>query len=257
MKIMKISEFGIRASLLIGLIVASSSVLAQVPLPAAGKAKPIHDGITLYERVSMNELNRIHIVDGRIKMMHFKTQELDVSKDEDTGQAFFTPKVNKTISVFITTEKGATFTLVLQPIPDVPAVNLAFKEGEQGTGEAGSPTTDTHTRGVSPVSSMSYEQAISTLILAAATNQSLPGVSEQQINQAIPLWDQTHFLHLRTLTAAGMRLAEFRLTNTGVQTLRMTEQELYKPGVLAVAMEQQILAPGEATPVFVVMGGEQ
>jgi conjugal transfer pilus assembly protein TraK len=34
--------------------------------------------------------------------------------------------------------------------------------------------------------------------------------------------------------------------------MRLAEAELYKPGVLAVAIEQLNLAPGETTGVFVV-----
>ena len=34
--------------------------------------------------------------------------------------------------------------------------------------------------------------------------------------------------------------------------MRIAEAELYKPGVLAVAIEQLTLAPGESTSVFII-----
>lgn len=235
-------------------VVVPLSVLSQSLTPAAvSRAKPIHDGITLYERVSRDELNRLHVVDGRIKMMHFKTQELEVVKDDASGQAFFTPKTDKTISVFVTTQSGTTFTLILQPVPKMPAANVMVQEISAGAA-AGVQAAAEGTGG-SPITSMSYEQAISTLIYTAATNQHLPGVSEQQVNQEIPLWEQARFVHVRTLSSAGLQLGEYRLTNTSGKSMRLVEQELYKPGVLAVAVEQHLLAPGEATPVFVVLGG--
>lgn len=244
---------GVVSSLVV--LVSATQVLAQA-IPALGRAKPVYEGITLFERVSREELNRLHVVDGRIKMMHFKTQELEVVKDEDSGQAFFTPKTDKTISLFITTQAGTTFTLVLQPVPKMPAANVMVQEAStQPEAVASAQQTRLPSTGASPMASMSYEQAISTLIYAAATNQVLPGVSEQAVNQAIPLWEQAAFVHIRTLSSAGLQLGEYRLTNTSKQPMRLVEQELYKPGVLAVAVEQHLLAPGESTPVFVVLGG--
>lgn len=235
-------------------LASATQVLAQA-LPALGRAKPVYEGITLFERVSRDELNRLHVVDGRIKMMHFKTQELEVVKDEDSGQAFFTPKTDKTISLFITTQAGTTFTLVLQPVPKMPAANVMVQEMPTPTAADASAQVRTSSPGATPMASMSYEQAISTLIYAAATNQVLPGVSEQAVNQAIPLWEQATFFHVRSLQSSGLQLGEYRLTNTSKQPMRLVEQELYKPGVLAVAVEQHLLAPGESTPVFVVLGG--
>lgn len=232
---------------------ASAQVASSSPIVSGSQAKPVFDGVTLYERVSRDELNRLSIIDGRIKRMHFKTEEMDVTKDDVNGQAFFTPKTDKTISVFVTTQRGATFTMVLQPVPKMPAVNLMVQE-TQATPSAGAPGQQVQkeaTLGV--LSAMNYEQAISTLIYAAATSQSLPGVSEQSVNQSIPLWQGTSFTHVRTLQAAGMRLGEYRLANVSKSPIRLVEQELYKPGVLAIAVEQHVLDPGEATPVFIVM----
>jgi conjugal transfer pilus assembly protein TraK len=42
------------------------------------------------------------------------------------------------------------------------------------------------------------------------------------------------------------------LTNVSAAPMRLAEAELYKAGVLAVAIESLNLAPGEATNVFVV-----
>jgi conjugal transfer pilus assembly protein TraK len=227
-------------------------------LPRAG-GKPVYEGITLFERVSRNELNRLSITNGRIGRMHFKTDELDVTKDDALGQAFFTPRVDKTISVFITTTSGLTFTLVLQPVPSMPAVNIALTEQRAAQGQipqegAASPGA---ARAPALLTQMSYEQAITTLIFGAATGQEIPGVSEEKLGVSLKLWQGTTFDHLRNLRTSGLRLEEYRLTNIGKTTIRVAEPELYKPGVLAVAIEQHVLEPGEATPVFVVLGDQR
>lgn len=50
----------------------------------------------------------------------------------------------------------------------------------------------------------------------------------------------------------GERGEKYRLTNTGKTALRLVEQELYRKGVVAVAIEQMQLEPGQTTSVHVV-----
>jgi conjugal transfer pilus assembly protein TraK len=71
------------------------------------------------------------------------------------------------------------------------------------------------------------------------------------------LWQGTSFVHVRNLRTSGIRLEEYRLMNIGNTVIRLVEQELYKPGVMAVAVEQHVLEPGEGTPVFVIVGDKQ
>jgi len=226
----------------------------QASLTASiSRAKPVHEGATIFERVSRHEMTRLQVVGGRIRHINFKPEELEITQNHEGGQAILTPLVDKEISLFVTTNSGVTFTLILRPEPGLPARTVAVTEqasehtqspAQRGAGFEQKPT---------PLSMMTFEQAITTLIYVAANNQQLQGVSEQTINTRVPLWQGTEFVHLRNLKAAGMVLSEFRLTNTSKQPMRLIEQELYKPGVLAVAVEQHALEPGESTPVLVVL----
>jgi conjugal transfer pilus assembly protein TraK len=247
------------ASLLLNVGVAFAQLPALqeqpgVPTPT-GRGKPVAEGITLFERVSRSELNRLSIGNGRIAKMHFKTEELEATKDDALGQVFFTPKVDKTISVFVTTASGMTFTLVLQPVPNMPAVNVALME--QRPQDAAAANGRVVAQQPAPLQQMSYEQAISTLVFGAATSQQIPGVSEERVGQQMALWQGTSFVHVRNLRTSGIRLEEYRLMNIGNTVIRLVEQELYKPGVMAVAVEQHVLEPGEGTPVFVIVGDKQ
>jgi len=236
---------------------AQMPVLQDQPVSASAliRGKPVHEGITLFERVSRSELNRLSISNGRIAKMHFKTEELEATKDEALGQVFFTPRVDKTISAFVTTASGMTFTVVFQPVPNMPAVNVSL--AEQRPQEAVAASARATAAQPSPLQQMSYEQAISTLVFGAATSQDIPGVSEERVGQQITLWQGTNFVHVRNLRTSGIRLEEYRLTNVGATVIRLVEQELYKPGVMAVAVEQHVLEPGEGTPVFVIVGEKQ
>jgi conjugal transfer pilus assembly protein TraK len=45
---------------------------------------------------------------------------------------------------------------------------------------------------------------------------------------------------------------KFKLTNTGKSVIRLVEQELYRKGVVAVAIENMQLEAGQSTNIYVV-----
>jgi conjugal transfer pilus assembly protein TraK len=57
---------------------------------------------------------------------------------------------------------------------------------------------------------------------------------------------------LRSWLGAAVAADLFQLTNTGTAEMRVAEPELYRPGVLAVGVENHSLRPGEATRIFVI-----
>lgn len=234
------------------IVVQPVTTLSDAPA-ASTRSKPIHEGATVFERISRHEMTRLQIVGGRIRHINYKPEELEITQDESAGQAFLSPLVDKQINLFVTTNTGVTFTLMLNPEPGLPARTVALRESHTQDGDVTRQGSRIEQR-PTPLSMMTYEQAITTLVYVTANNQPLQGVSEQIVNARVPLWQGTEFIHLRNMTAAGMVLSEFRLTNTSKTSMRLVEQELYKPGVLAVAVEQHLLDPGESTPVFVVFG---
>jgi conjugal transfer pilus assembly protein TraK len=70
--------------------------------------------------------------------------------------------------------------------------------------------------------------------------------------ETLRLWQGSRFVHLRSWLGMAVVADLFQLTNTGATEMRVAEPELFRPGVLAVAVENQALNPGESTRVFVI-----
>ena len=68
----------------------------------------------------------------------------------------------------------------------------------------------------------------------------------------IALWLGTRLTLQRVLLGSGVVGEKYQLTNIGNTTLELAEAELFKPGVMAVSLEQPSLRPGEATNLFVI-----
>jgi len=213
----------------------------------AGQAdvRTVHDGTTLFYRISDSNPSRLTVMGGRISRMNYKAGEIEVVKDEKSGQAFLQPiDKSRSVSLFVTLDNGVTFTLVVQPTPG-PSTTMRVRSADSGPERLGAVEN-------APLQSMSYEQAITTMVFAAATDRLPSGVQSISSENAFRLWEGVEFIHHRTLKAAGMELLQFKLTNISVSDVRMVEQELYRPGVVAVAIEDHLLRPGVTTNVFIV-----
>lgn len=74
----------------------------------------------------------------------------------------------------------------------------------------------------------------------------------RDINSDVNLWEEAKFVFLKKYTGPDFIGEHYRLTNISKKQMRLAEQELYRNTVQAVAIEQQVLNPGETTNVFIV-----
>ena len=77
----------------------------------------------------------------------------------------------------------------------------------------------------------------------------------KKMNQEVTLWEGTKFILTATYQSRNMVGEKYRLHNISKETLRITEQELFRKGVMAVAIENLVLDPGQSTNVYVIRGG--
>jgi conjugal transfer pilus assembly protein TraK len=83
-----------------------------------------------------------------------------------------------------------------------------------------------------------------------------PGFTFERASQQLALWQDVTFTlvgRFKTRTHVG---DSFTLVNTGSRVLAIAEQEFYRPGVIAVVVDQHLLRPGESTAVYVIRGSE-
>lgn len=206
--------------------------------------------------VSKRNLSRIAIEGGRIASWKFMDGDLELQKDTTTGQLFVRSLTSNPTNLFVVSEEGKTYLLVLKPtskqgdniVIDVAGANrheaavLAAKSGPM-------PVT---------MNSTEYVRAIKKMMASMMSGTSGDmGFNHSREYQTIPLWENTLFVQTGSYTAADMQGFSFTLTNLGSKQLEIREQEFYRQGVLAVAVRKQILQPGEITDVFIIsrLGG--
>ena len=86
-----------------------------------------------------------------------------------------------------------------------------------------------------------------------ATQASPPALLVVAVNRPVRLWNEARFVLQQRYEGHPRWIVDvFELTNLTASPMVLDEREFLTEGVAAVALEQTILAPGEAVPVRVV-----
>jgi conjugal transfer pilus assembly protein TraK len=222
------------------LFTASSSHALQVVEGVEGK--------TLFVKVSLRDLNRISIEGGRVRLVKSADDGmLTGSADTTTGQALIQPLGKDPFGVFVFSQSGKTYTLVLQP-QDIPGETIVIKETAVPASIAAKPGEIER--------SSSYQQAIKKMIQALAGEGMPEGLEVKKTWEEIRLWKGSRFALEHVLTGHSLVGEQYRLFNVSDAPVRVAEQEFYKKGVLAVSVRDLTVEPGRSTQVFVVKRNE-
>jgi len=200
------------------------------------------EGQTVIAKVSAREITRIAIDRGRVRGVTGLEGQLVVEKDEHTGSIYVRiADPARPVNLFLTSDAGRTYALVLQPV-DIPADTVLLRDR---TARPALEPSAVERAG-------SHEKMVKAIIVALATDQILPDMELRPAGREVALWREAQFFLERSYLGRNIVGDRYRLTNVSTAPMGLAEAELYKPGVLAVAIEQLNLAPGEATNVFVV-----
>jgi conjugal transfer pilus assembly protein TraK len=219
-------------------------LLTAIMLAATGPALALQvvdpvEGKNSFIKISAKELTRIAVENGRLRSIVATEGDLMIEKDEERGQAFVRPLVlDKPINVRIITGSGSTYSVIMQPV-DMPQEDVIVRERAARTGDQGDRTT-------------SYERNLKALVAAMAADEPPSNVDMKRVGQEFALWEGTRFILESVFLDRGMTGEKYSLHNIGKDRIRIAEQELYRKGVLAVAIESMTLDPGQSTWVFVV-----
>jgi len=204
------------------------------------------EGYNSFVKISAKETTRIAVENGTLDALIVSEEELVVMKDPDRGQMFIRPKLlNKPINIRLITTAGSTYSVVLQPV-DIPQEDIIIRD----------PASKKLDRdGIKDQKASNHGAAIRALVTQMANPEPSSMGDVKQVNQEIALWENTKFVLTEIYNARGYVGEKYRLLNTGKERLRMVEQELYRKGVVAVAIEKLTLDPGQATNVYVILEG--
>ena len=200
------------------------------------------DGETVLGKISQKEVTRISVERGRIRKVIGNAGEFVLEKDEEKGQIFIRPvstDATRPINLFITSERS-TIGLVLQPV-DTPSDTLVIREARD-------PLTSTSRM----EKSGRHVRTIKNLLLAMAGDALPDDMEVREPAQELALWPGVRLSLQRVWLGAGIVGEKYQLANIGSTELNLAEGDLYKPGVMAVSLEQGRLRPGESTNLFVI-----
>ena len=224
-------------------LLAASLLLLGGLTPSAWALQvlPVRDGETAFARIAADDLTRIALSEGRIQSWHAIKGRLAIEKNARTGQIYVRPlERGERASLFLTTDSVATYALTLQPV-DMPAESLILKDPAR---RAAKPSVAEQAD--------SRQRMVKSLALMMATDTLSGDMEVRERGETVRLWQGSRFVHQRSWLGAAVVADLFQLTNTGNTQLRVAEAELFRPGVLAVGVENHALNSGESTRVFVI-----
>jgi conjugal transfer pilus assembly protein TraK len=257
-------------------LVAAALALGSSVDALAAQTLEVRDGDTALARISLRDQTRIRIDRGRITDVlgdihdpaSNPTGRLALLRDESDGEVYVKPMPSSAwpgggepasspgtaaapVKLDVKTDRG-TFALLLQPA-DVVGDTLVLKPiGSVGAARA-RPEGE-------PRKASAHARSVKALALALA-NPDLEGAPRATPvaggGREVALWREARFVLRETQHAPGLVGESYELTNISGQRMVIDERELYREGVVAVAVKRLTLAPGETTPVWLIRQAPQ
>lgn len=233
----------------IRLATALLSSLFLLPAAHALQTEDAVEGKNIFVKMSLRDFNRIAIQNGRIRLVKGADRDLVLGdKDVTTGQALIKPLVKDPFSLFVFSESGMTYTIVVQPM-DIPAESIILREQLPKKLQPAASTSK-------PGKSASYVKSIKSLLQVMNGEDVPDDIEIKRTWEEIGLWQGTRFALEKVYTGQFLIGESYRLFNLGQSPIRIAEQDFYKKGVLAVAVKALELEPGKSTQVFVIKRNE-
>lgn len=188
--------------------------------------------------ISINQLNRIKVVDDRIMQVFGDENAFSVETDTTTGQIFIKPKDEKPLFLTIVTENNESIDLALRPLEMEPQT-LILK------------TTPAPEQRLSPKTEPLTKRIVR-LISAMNEGNAIEGFKHLKTTKAECLESLT--LELQSIYQGdGMSGEIWVIKNVSSKTQHLKEQTFARePDILAIALKTDILAPKASTTLFKV-----
>ena len=248
--------FGI---LWMGCVLANGSVLEHKSLeqkftgelkkyiPDALYIKPIADNQMAALVISNHELTRIFVANDRILAVRGVEGTYLLNKDENQGEIFVKPtplNQGKAISLFITTEQGHNYTLLLAPA-DIPARAIKL------TPTGGSKLAERWEK------NGNYQELIINLITAMVNGKVPDGYALSVPKKLVPIKFKLISVTLNAVYSGKYLRGEILvIENKSTVNIALTESQFYQVGTRAIAILQQNLPPKATTLLYRVMSNE-
>ena len=206
------------------------------------------EGQNTFVKISAKETTRLAVENGKIRSIIMSDGELFAEKDDGRGQLFIRPLVlNKPINIRLILTSGATYNFVMQAV-DIPQEDVIIRDAlSKDKAKDRDPAN-----GRSGRSGNSLGKTVRHLLSSMAQETPAAHIDVRPMNQEMALWEGTRFVMTAQYSDRAMIGEKYRLTNISRNQIRIVEQELYRKGVIAVAIENMQLDPRQSTNVYVI-----
>ena len=179
--------------------------------------------------------------------------ELVLECDRDKGEVYIRPvgAGTKPINLFVSSATG-TYTLLLRRA-DMPADTIVIRDRTPRQGQPGGGGATFGPAGRSP----NHIRALKTMLVAMASDRVPPDVRVEELDRPVELFAEARFSLMRLYEGRGLIGEKYLLTNVSAAPMVLAEQEFDREegDVVAVAIENHNLRPGESTSVYVIRLG--
>ena len=148
-----------------------------------------------------------------------------------------------TVTVFVSDEKGVTYKLILVPRPVAGEEIIIRPPSEKATPSS---------RAAADGRTVSYQRRIKDLMLVMADDELKDSVETIPVNKEVPLWKEGRLILVAKYMDGEVVGEKYRLTNVSPSEMLLVEQELYRRGVRAIAVEHHTLMQGDGTDIYIV-----
>ena len=207
--------------------------------------KEVNDGDEFNAVISRNDLNRIKVVNDKIRDIKSNNQELDLNVDEKNGEVYLrvaSAYENKPINIFILTQQNQTYKGILYP-KLIPAEQIILNN--ENIGLANNYLNKINNKN-------SYEKEILELMNAMRRGQKIENYQIKRNSKYIDLGDLS-MKRSEIYKGLNMTGEVYIIKNSTKQILNLDEKLFYKNGVKAIKIEKRELLPSEQSQVFIII----
>jgi len=227
-------------------IILLAITLAVLPFSAhALQIKQSTDNGQITAIVSAQEISRISLTKDRIRMVN-GDPEVDITHDSETGDAYLKPSttpLTKPLNLFISTEKGFTYQLLLMP-EKVPSEQIIIRNEDAFNGSKEAQTWE---------SSTPFHATIVDVLKATIGGSALPtGYRQEVFKEEVKHRQQLSLRPMYAISGAALQGIALEVRNTGETATTFTERDLYSPDQAAIYLPQRKVGPGQNVTVYLV-----
>ena len=181
--------------------------------------------------LSETDVNRIAIVNDRIKAVYGSQDKVHIVTDEENGQIFVTPKAmdGASFSLSLVTESNATIDLKVTPVKKA-SETLLLKLNNKTKKE------------------VSKEEALRSLIKAAFNGEDIEGYKNLEGKDE----KDKGLIQRKVYSGQNYMVSLFEYKNSKESEEVLSEQRFKSAKSIAVAIEKKDLKPGETTRIVIV-----